>query len=77
VTVTVPEAPEAGAEAAAGLMATEPEAPDCESVKVRLSMVRVAERAVTELLAAAVQEREFPVVVTISQGGVPETVQPV
>jgi succinyl-CoA synthetase alpha subunit len=70
-------APAAVVEAEAGLRVTERVAPDCESVKVRLSMVRVAVRAATELLAAAVQDRLLPLVVTISQGGAPETVQAV
>jgi hypothetical protein len=40
-------------------------------------MVRVAERAVTELLALAVQLTVLLVVETVSQAGVPVTVQEV
>ena len=69
-----PDAPVAGAEAAVGLIVTEPVAPAWASVKDLSPMVRVAERAAMELLAAAVQVMVFSVVVTESHAGCPDTV---
>ena len=72
----MPVMPAPGADADAGLMLSDPVAPCWERVNVRLSMVSVAVRGETELLAAAVQERLLPEVDTMSQDGEPETVQP-
>ena len=77
VTVMEPVAPGAGAEAEVGLRVREPVAPDWERAKDLSPMMRVAERAVTELLAWAVQLTVLPVVETVSQAGLPVTVQEV
>ena len=77
VTVMAPVPPGAGAEAEVGLRVREPVAPDWERAKDLSPMMRVAERAVTELLAWAVQLTVLPVVETVSQAGLPVTVQEV
>ena len=71
----VPVAPAAGAEPEEALRVTDPVAPDWDRVNVLSPMVTLAERAVTELLGAAVQETLFSAVVTVSQPGCPVTVQ--
>jgi hypothetical protein len=75
VTVMVDAPPAAGTLAVAGVRVTDPVAPDWDRVNVLSPMVTLAERAVTELLGAAVQETLFSAVVTVSQPGCPVTVQ--
>ena len=72
---TVPDPPAEGIEAEEALRVRLPVAPDWFRVKVLSPMVTLADRAFTELLAAAFQLTVLPEVDTVSHEGFPETVQ--
>ena len=73
--MTVPEPPPARIEAEDELSMSVPVAPDWFRVNVLSPIVTFAERAATESLAAAVQLTMLADVDTVSQEGLPETVQ--
>ena len=74
---TLPEPPRAPTVAVDAPSVIEPGAPDWVSVNVWLLMVRVAVRALTELMAATVQLTVLPEVVRVSHAGAPVTDQEV
>ena len=68
-----PEPPIAPTDAVETLKVMEPGAPAWWTVKVRLLMVRVAVRELTELMAGADQVTVFAEVETVSHAGAPVT----